>query len=66
MICKLLGDTEALHGQARTAFRLGRTDAARSLAREARALSAEIGDAAGAHAAGEIIADAGYRLQGAN
>ena len=50
--------TEALRGQARAALRLGRADVARSLAREARTLSAEIGDPAGARAADDIIADA--------
>jgi predicted ATPase/transcriptional regulator with XRE-family HTH domain len=53
------GVAEALRGQARAALRLGRTDAASSLAREARALSAEIGDPTGARVADDIIADAG-------
>jgi predicted ATPase/transcriptional regulator with XRE-family HTH domain len=52
------GVAEALRSQARAALRLGRADAARSLAREARTLCAEIGDPAGARAADDIIADA--------
>ena len=39
-------------------LRLGRADVARSLAREARTLSAEIGDPADARAADDIIVGA--------
>lgn len=52
------GIAEALRGQARAVLRLGRADVARSLAREARTLSAEIGDPADARAADDIIVGA--------
>jgi len=52
------GVTEALRGQACAAFQLGHVAEARSLAREARVLSAGIGDGDGTRVADEIIAAA--------
>jgi hypothetical protein len=53
------GISDSLRRQARAALRLGRLAEAGSLAREARALSAQIGEIDGAEAADGIIAEAG-------